>query len=1163
MNEFTSGQKKAIDTLDKNLLVKAGAGAGKTRVLVERYLAILQLEAAEVEEIVAITFTRKAAREMKERVRSQVRRLVAEAADAKQWGKWREVERKLDSAPISTIHSLCSLILRENPAEAGVDPEFSLLETAEEEILLDQTWRELLETAAVRQDDWLVRLLGVYSPAQLRQDFLPLFKKLYTDGLVGPQLEASLWPDSTDSLQTAAANLKNAYQELFRWIPAQGKCNKTQAALAEVRADWPQTEKRIDQAIENIALLDALEIPMKGLRSSGDFGEAIRCRKAAALEYRWLLLDRQTQRLMPDLSEWFRRMAQNWEQVKRQRGALCYDDLESGTERLLRSHPSVCQRYRERFRYLMVDECQDINERQRQIIYLLAGGHPERLLASKLFAVGDGKQSIYRFRGADSGILARLQQDICRSGGEVIELLDNFRSHRQLVGAFNDFFLQLMPVTVCEDETGGADTVEYNKSSGLRGEAGQAGVELWVQEMSGRSGSEARTAEAAMIAGRVKALVAESGGEVHYRDIVLLLRAFTHVSLYEAAFAEAGIPYYVAGGRGFAGRQEVSDALALLRFLDNPWRSLDLFAVLRSAMFQLSDETLLRLRRAGGAAGIRGGLAMIETVEELEPRQLQAALQARSLLTTWLARRHFLSPSQLLREAFDATGFDLLQLTQLMGDRRYANLLKLLELATLFSETGGSLSEFLQYIEQRSQEEGEAEIDSETGDTVRIMTIHKSKGLEFPVVIVPDLQRRFNLRSPLAVFLPGYGLGLKVPDATGKLCESARFRTICRRDHALEKAELKRLLYVAMTRAERQVVLSAMVDQPKTEKDFRNAAGWLDWTRNLFGLGGTVQDWPETLTLGETQIRIRYCEASQSNSAVAVRQSETLFSGSVQEIARPLSSEIQRNSRPLEFLSVKPQTLSPAYLAEYLSCPRRYYYAHICRMPALSTPGDAAAKAPMGPENVAAWQLGVVFHRFLELLRPPLDCETSLKQALAETLPQQMWEQASRQVRRWATDYAGSALYGEICLLERDRREWPFHYRLLAATGDLPTVWLSGQVDRLLFYPDGALGIVDYKTDWVERPKLKEKAAHYRLQLASYALAAEAVWRRPVRDARVYFARLAEAVNIDVTPSALELARGELQAMAEFIRGHGEETDYRCNLENCPACPFSPTCLQE
>ena len=174
-----------------------------------------------------------------------------------------------------------------------------------------------------------------------------------------------------------------------------------------------------------------------------------------------------------------------------------------------------------------------------------------------------------------------------------------------------------------------------------------------------------------------------------------------------------------------------------------------------------------------------------------------------------------------------------------------------------------------------------------------------------------------------------------------------------------------------------------------------------------------------------------------------------------------------------------------------------------------------------------------------------------------------MWEQASRQVRRWATDYAGSALYGEICLLGRDRREWPFHYRLLAATGDLPTVWLSGQVDRLLFYPDGALGIVDYKTDWVERPKLNEKAAHYRLQLASYALAAEAVWRRPVRDARVYFARLAEAVNIDVTPSALELARGELQAMAEFIRGHGEETDYRCNLENCPACPFSPTCLQE
>ena len=211
MNEFTAGQQKAIETLDKNLLVKAGAGAGKTRVLVERYIAILRQSAADVEGIVAITFTRKAAREMKERVRSQVRRLVAEAAAGSEWRRWREVDRKLDSAPISTIHSLCSRLLRENPAEAGVDPEFGLLETAEEETLFDETWRELLDAAAVRQDAWLVHLLAVYSPAQIRQDFLPLFKQLYTGGLIGPQLESMLWPGATESAENAAAILKNCY----------------------------------------------------------------------------------------------------------------------------------------------------------------------------------------------------------------------------------------------------------------------------------------------------------------------------------------------------------------------------------------------------------------------------------------------------------------------------------------------------------------------------------------------------------------------------------------------------------------------------------------------------------------------------------------------------------------------------------------------------------------------------------------------------------------------------------------------------------------------------------------------------------------------------------------------------------------------------------------
>ncbi len=1161
MNNFTVGQKKAIETLDRNLLVKAGAGAGKTRVLVERYIAILEQAAADVEGIVAITFTRKAAREMKERVRARIRRLMAETAGSAAWQRWCEVDRKMDSAPITTIHSLCSRILREHPAEAGVDPEFGLMEAADEISLLDETWRRVLDQAATKQEAWLTNLLAIYSPNQVRQEFRALFEGLLAAGLIGPQLAAVLWPEAPEAAIPAREKLKQAYLELFEWVPAGGKLTKSQATLAEIRAEWLQTERKIDCAMQDAALLDELDAALKGLRGSSEMNEAIQRRKAAAQDYRGAVLDLQLQRIVPDLCAWFCQAADSWSQAKQQRGALSYDDLESGAEKLLRNHPSVCAQYVQRFRFLMVDECQDINERQRQIIYMLAGGQPDRLQGKKLFAVGDGKQSIYRFRGADSQVFKRVEADVRQSGGEVVELLDNFRSHRDLVGAFNDFFLQLMPAVVCEEEAEGADSVEYESLIGTKGTAEQAQVEMWALDANELQGQDARAKEAEMIAARILALVQDSQGSLRFRDIVLLLRAFTHVNLYEAAFAAAGIPYYVTGGRGFIARQEVADVLALLRFLTNPYNEMALFATLRSPFFLLSDDALLRLRLAGGEAGIWGGLSVAANVDGLDQKQSQAASRAKTLLTGWLARRGYLSPAQLLREAFAATGFDLLQLTQFMGDRRYANLLKLQDMALAFAESGGgSLAEFLQYIEQRAADEGEAEIDSEAGDTVRIMTIHKSKGLEFPVVIVPDLQRRFNLKKQLAVFLPDKGMGLKVPDARGKLCESARFRQISRRDHALEKAELKRLLYVAMTRAERQVVLSAVVDNPKTQKGFQTSTGWLDWTRNLFGLGAAMQEWPESLQIGNTQIKICRLDATETLPPV---QPPSLALEPQTGLNQELSAQIQRNTGPITVAATKPRTLSPAYLAEYASCPRRYFYAHIYRLPGMKIVRSEENSVGERQANLAPQQLGIVFHRFLELINPAVACEEALEQALTEIIPPAFWEEARRPLSHWVANYVRSQLYDDVCSVSEDRREWPFQYRLLAAEAQLPVVWLSGQIDRLLFYPDGTLGILDYKTDWVKTGQLQEKAAHYRLQIAGYVLAAEAIMNRPVRDARLYFARLGEIVPVAVDRQSLDQARTELQTMAEFIRSHQQEADYVCRTDQCGTCPFQAVCLQE
>lgn len=1159
MSDFTPGQIIAIETLDRNLLVKAGAGAGKTRVLVERYLHILATDAATVDGIAAITFTRKAAREMKERVRAKVRDRMNETEGTEDWLRWREVARKLDNAPISTIHSLCSRILREHPAEVGVDPDFGLMDEADETALLDEIWQEVLENAAKRDEGWLMRLLALYSPMQLRQNFRSLFETVLEAGLVGENLAASLWPPAPGGEEQARTGLKQAYLELFDFIPDSGKLTAAQAALSAIRAGWSDAEQQIDRAAEDPAALESLETALKGLRGTGELGPALRRRKKMAEDLRGAILDAKIAHLVPDLCEWFFRVEKAWAEAKRKRGVLTYDDLESGVEKLLRTYPEVCGKYNRRFRFLMVDECQDINERQQKIIYLLAGGHPDELCARTLFAVGDGKQSIYRFRGADSRVFARVEADVRRNGGQVIELLDNFRSHRELVGAFNDFFRELMPASVCEEDTGGADAVEYKNLLGDRGEDGEARVEMWVLDAGQLDGIDARDKEAEMIAARIRAMVSESSRGIQYKDVVVLLRAFTRVAAYEEAFARDGVPFYVVGGRGFSSTQEVMDALGLLRFLRNSQDEKALFGTLRSPFFQLSDEALVRLQRAGGIGGLWSGLELSASVKGLDEPERATALRARALLERLLGRRGFLSPDQLLMEAFAATGFDAFQLTQFMGIRRYANLMKLLELARSFAEKGGGgLDDFLRYVELRSGDEGEAEIDSETGNTVRIMTIHKSKGLEFPVVVVPDLQRRFISRAGMAVFLPGLGMGLKVPDAQGKMFESGRFRRIARQDTAMERAELKRVLYVAMTRAKRQIILSAVADNPKSEKPMNKSTGWLDWIRSVFGLTGPVGQWPDECNLGGTCVRI--CRpADEGAPDIAVTDGR---GAPVSKARVDLPAGVLRNIGVIPAGIGRPKVLSPAYLAEYKSCPRRYYYSHICRVPEPVEVRERTESTDCAASSITAKQLGIAFHRFLELMEGKTGWQEPLAQAIQEKIPTPLWGDAGLELTQWAEKYLQGDLYSETSKVMQERREWSFQHLLLPEQDGLPRVWLSGQIDRLMFYSDGTLGIVDYKTDRVEAGALQKKAARYHLQIAGYALAAGAAFGRQVRDARLYFARSGETASLGILSGDLARARCELSDIADFIRKHGEETEYPCHTGHCPYCPFATVCLQ-
>ena len=468
------------------------------------------------------------------------------------------------------------------------------------------------------------------------------------------------------------------------------------------------------------------------------------------------------------------------------------------------------------------------------------------------------------------------------------------------------------------------------------------------------------------------------------------------------------------------------------------------------------------------------------------------------------------------------------------------------------------MAAFLKHTDLRLQEEGEAEIDSEAGNAVRIMTVHKSKGLEFPVVIVPDLQRKFNSHSQLGIFVRGSGMGLKLPDAQGKLQESGQFRRIAGVDTALERAELKRVLYVAMTRAEKQLILSTVAKSPKTAKTMQKASGWLDWARELFGLPNEVKAWPTEKQLGAACLKI--IRGPVAEPIVAAPPTQPMMAHASQ-YAGELSAAVRRNIAAIRAGNTRPVVLSPAYLAEYAACPRSYYYSHIAHLPDLSGITDAGrpASSKAAPE-VTAQMLGITFHRFLELTTGYATGPSTLEQALQETVPLFLREEAGHLIQPWVEKYISSHLHAKICSAVEERREWPFQYRLLPESAELPVVWLSGQVDRVLFYLDGTLGIVDYKTDRVIAGELQKKAARYRLQLAGYALAAGAVFGRNIGDAQLYFARTGETADIDAGASALLESRQELQAMAGFIRSHDRETDYPCRMETCNYCKFLAIC---
>ena len=526
-------QQIAIETIDKNVAVNAGAGTGKTKVLTERFIHILEYgnleENKEVESIVAITFTKKATQEMIDRIRKEMRKNFHRS------NRWREYYRDMGKANISTIHSFCAKILRENPIEAKIDPLFEVLEDYKAMKLLNETIQDVL-SRGLENDEGVYDLLRRFKKNDVNflvNDFYQLYNKVRTIGLSFEELKHKTleYINSLEFEKDDISFIKDKFIYLMEKLPKNSKIFKLQ-----LDSNWIKFK---DNKYDYDELPNILAYLYENIGTSSKESESIDLLKSA-IEKSLLGCEKHNIHIYDTVLELLMEIDEEYELKKKEIKSLDYDDLQIKVLELLDNN-HIREKYQSTYKYIMIDEFQDTNEIQKRIFYKLATVD-EKLDKSNLFVVGDPKQSIYGFRGADLDVFYDVILDIQEvSKEEIITLQRNYRTVETVLKFINNIFSKLMTNKYKELK-------EFHKSQNLIDVEVLEKEDLEIPENQSQS-SYYRYYEAQLIAKRIKELVSE--GQYKYGDFAMLFRATTRNHIYEEALKSFGIPFYNLGGKRF------------------------------------------------------------------------------------------------------------------------------------------------------------------------------------------------------------------------------------------------------------------------------------------------------------------------------------------------------------------------------------------------------------------------------------------------------------------------------------------------------------------------------------------------------------------------------------------------------------------------------------
>ena len=1085
-------QVAAIDARGE-VFVSAGAGTGKTTVLVERFIEAVCERGLDLESLLVITYTDRAAAELGGRIRSRLDEL----------GR-HDLARGLDGAWISTIHGFCLRLLKAHPFAAGLDPRFRVLDDSQGRVIRGEAFElALTEFCATEQPERL-QLLATYGAAGLRRMLTSVYETLRS---AGRELQLEL--GVRRGIESRLAELVEAAQALV--------------------ADAGTTEAARAAATQALALADEAQLPerlldLRGLRARGEraaaYEEARKAVEQAALD-ELALRDRTL------LQELLHRFGDAYAAAKNRESALDFEDLQLRARDLLRDDRALREREQLRFRATMVDEFQDTNRLQCELVDLLSAPDTER------FFVGDEFQSIYGFRHADVEVFRER-----RGAAEtLLPLTRNYRSRPEVLRVVNHLFATAF----------GDDFQPLAASGEFPDPVFGIPVELLVTDKSAFAGSGLhwRRAEARHVARRVRELV--DTGAATAGEIVLLFAAGTDAEWYEEELRALGLPTYRATGRGYFGQQQVVDLLSYLRLLHNRYDDEALVSVLASPFVGVSNDALLLLRRAAGRRPIFTGLerSVPTDLTNEDERLLRAFRQRYDRLVEASAR---LSLERLCERVVADHDYDLAVLAHPDGRRRYANLRKLARLARSYEELRGpDVEGFVRFVAEQDAvgaAERDAVAEEEGADAVRLLTIHGAKGLEFKVVVVADAGRDRAVPSADEILCLADGrFGFRVADPiTGKRHAAFEYADVTEARKREEEAERLRLYYVAMTRAIDRLIVSGSIDLAPAGPsiDEKTPIGWvlarLDCAAELAASDGV----PVELERDGARVLVRLDRGEPEPAGVeiaAVPQEEgqlALFdSDQLPLLPAPAPALV-----PIAPLPEAPlhdvRRLSYSALALFERCSYRYYAERVAGM----QPADAGGMV-LGAAGMAATEIGDAVHRLLELVDFAAAVPPDVEQVRA-WYPAVTDDELAR-IAGFVETYCGSDLARRVGELAGVQPERPFAF-------EHDGVLLHGRLDVLHRAGDRAL-VLDYKTNSLAEGSAGEIVeADYRLQRLVYALAlfragaeeVEVVYQFLERDdavsSRTFLRTELPALEAELSEAIARIRAGEFRPTpSEFI----------------------------